>query len=88
MADFLSQPSFEINDGFPFRLSLRKMLLFGSISAALPYTKPLLAVARRYEVPPDDELTQVAWKTGLGSPDEIIKVGLVWMFDIRMGMFY
>jgi hypothetical protein len=64
--------------------SLRRFLMFGPAAEALPLTKPLLAVARRYNVPPEDELSQVVCK--LGMANNILKTGAILSFLYGEGM--
>jgi hypothetical protein len=62
--------------------------MFGPMSDGVPFTKSLLTVARRYEVPLDDELTsQVARKVGAGNENDILHVGPVWEFSIDGSRF-
>lgn len=58
--------------------------MFGPAAEALPLTKPLLAVARRYNVPPEDELSQVVCK--LGMANNILKTGTILSFLYGEGM--
>ncbi|KAL2265332.1 hypothetical protein VTJ83DRAFT_6432 [Remersonia thermophila] len=61
-------------------LAIREFLLFDKVRDSLPYTKPLLAAARGYDVLPDDELNQVARKMEIGDCDHVLKIGMVWSF--------
>jgi hypothetical protein len=67
-------------------LSMRNFLMFGQMSEPQAYTKNLLALARHYDVPRDDELSQVARKMGIGNNGDVLKVGTFWTFTIGPGM--
>ncbi|KAL2124625.1 hypothetical protein VTJ04DRAFT_990 [Mycothermus thermophilus] len=67
-------------------LSMRNFLMFGQMSEPQAYTKNLLALARHYDVPRDDELSQVARKMGIGNNGDVLKVGTFWTFTIGPGI--
>jgi hypothetical protein len=77
IVDF-SYPPAEGMKGSPspfFTLSMRNFLMFGQMSEPQAYTKNLLALARHYDVPRDDELSQVTRKMGIGNNGDVLKVG-------------
>jgi hypothetical protein len=85
--DFLCLPPlfFACPDA-PLYFITQKALMFGPMSDGVPFTKSLLTVARRYEVPLDDELTsQVARKVGAGNGNDVLHVGPVWVYSINGG---
>jgi hypothetical protein len=82
LVDFLCLPPCYVrsSDNPTTWFATQKVLLFNSVLEEIPFAKSVLALARRYDVSPDDELaSQVACKVGEGPGNNILKVGTVWI---------